>query len=431
MWWIIHHQMVSMVYPRHLRKRLDAALADTPVVLLSGARQTGKSTLAQAVAAHRRATYVTFDDPNVLSAAKDGAGFLAGLGDFAVIDEVQRAPWLFAPMKLAVDRHRRPGRFLLTGSANVLLVPHLSDSLAGRMELLQLWPLSQGEIRGRQEGFIDTLFGDHDWSLGADGLSSQDSHGGDIPGLLVRGGYPELLDRPEASRREAWLVSYVRTLIERDIRDLANIEGLIEMPRLLSLLAVRTGALLNLSEISRAVGIPHTTLKRYLALLQMTFIVAPLPGWAGNLGKRLIKSPTIHFPDSALAAHLARYDVERLTEDRGMLGHLLETFVVAELGKQAGWATRRVDLYYYRTATGREVDVLLEDRSGRVAGIEIKASATIGPKDFSGLAALSEAVGKRFVGGVVLYTGRDVLPFGRKLFALPVSALWRRTVSLR
>src|SRR5713226_9023363 len=236
-WWIIHHQMVIHMYPRYLQKRLEAALADTPVVLLTGARQTGKSTLAQAYAAAKGAVYVTFDDPNVLAAAKDTVGFIKSLGERAVIDEVQRAPWLFTAVKLTVDPNRRPGRFLFTGSANVLLVPQVSDSLAGRMEILQLWPLSQGEIYGRKERFIDVLFGNHDWSL-----RPQEPQDDDIPELLVRGGYPEMIGRVESTRREAWLVAYLRTLIERDVRDLANIEGLVEMPRLLALLAARTGA---------------------------------------------------------------------------------------------------------------------------------------------------------------------------------------------
>jgi len=239
----------------------------------------------------------------------------------------------------------------------------------------------------------------------------------------------EVLKR--AKRRAAELgvslAEYVRTLIARDVRDLANIEGLVEMPRLLALLAARTGALMNVAEVSRAVGIPHTTLKRYLTLLQATYIVTLLPAWSGNLGKRLIKTPKIHIPDSAVAAYLARYDAERLAEDRGVLGHLLETFVVSELRKQAGWATQSANLYYYRTATGQEVDLLLEDRRGRVAGIEVKASATIGAKDFAGLTALADTAGKRFAGGVLLYAGGDVLPFGKKLYAMPVSALWRVT----
>ncbi|HLQ25476.1 MAG TPA: ATP-binding protein [Acidiferrobacterales bacterium] len=412
--------MVIHMYPRYLQKRLEAALADTPVVLLTGARQTGKSTLAQAYAAAKGAVYVTFDDPNVLAAAKDTVGFIKSLGERAVIDEVQRAPWLFTAVKLTVDRNRRPGRFLFTGSANVLLVPQVSDSLAGRMEILQLWPLSQGEIYGRKERFIDVLFGNHDWSL-----RPQEPQDDDIPELLVRGGYPEMIGRVESTRREAWLVAYLRTLIERDVRDLANIEGLVEMPRLLALLAARTGALMNLAEVSRAVGIPHTTLKRYLTLLQATFILTPLPGWSGNLGKRLIKAPKVHFPDSAMAAYLARYDAQRLAEDRGFLGHLLETFAVAELRKQAGWAKHNVDFYYYRTSTGQEVDIVMEDRRGRLAGIEIKASATLDTKDFAGLKAFADTAGKRFVGGILLYTGSDVLPFGKKLYAMPVSALWR------
>ncbi len=408
------------MYPRFITERLQAALADSRVVLLSGARQTGKSTLARAHAAAVGARYVTFDDPSVLAAARDATGFLDNLGERIVIDEVQRAPWLFSAIKVSVDRDPRPGRFLLTGSANVLVLPGLSDSLAGRMEILKLRPLCQGEIEGRRGRFLESLFDGRPWRLQAEAAAGER-----LTGRLARGGYPEMARREAFVRREAWMVSYLRTLIERDVRDLANIEGLVDLPRLLALLAARSGALLNISEISRALGMAHTTLKRYLALLQAIHILDPLPAWSDNLGKRLIKAPKIHLLDSAMAAHLARYDAGRLEEDRTFYGHLLESFVVAELATQAGWSDNGEALFHYRTASGQEVDAVIEDRRGRLAGVEVKAAATLAAKDADGLKAFARDAGNRFAGGALLYTGAEVLPFGEKIWALPVSALWR------
>lgn len=412
--------MANRLYPRHLEPRLRAALRDTPVVMLTGARQSGKSTLALGIAAEAGLPYVTLDDATTLAAARDAAAFLQGLGERAVIDEVQRAPWLFPAIKVAVDRARRPGRFLLTGSANVLLVPKVSESLAGRMEILRLWPLSQGEILGIRERFLELLF-----ARRRPALPPARTREPDIESVITRGGYPELVARDSAARREAWLSAYVTTLIERDVRDLANIEGLSDLPRVLGLLAARTGALLNVAEVSRDSGVAHTTLKRYLALLEAAYVVAPLSAWSRNVGKRLIKAAKLYFPDSAVAAHLGRASTEGLRADRGMLGRLLENFVLGELRKQADWAERAVDIHYFRTAGGQEVDFVLEHRDGRIAAVEVKAARTLSGSEFSGLRMLAAATGGNFVRGVVLYLGERALQFADRLWAMPVSALWR------
>jgi predicted AAA+ superfamily ATPase len=407
------------MYARNIETELQAALADTPVVLLNGARQTGKTTLAWNYAGAASVTYVTLDDATHLAAARsDALGFLEGLRGRAVIDEVQKAPELFPALKLSVDRDRRPGRFLLTGSANVLLLPQISESLAGRMELITLWPLSQGELHGWQERFLDSVFTERLPALPA-------SDAFDLKSAVLPGAYPEVVQRAAGKRRDAWFAAYVTALLQRDVRDLANIDGLTEMPRLLSLLAARVGGLLNMSELSRSSGIPNSTLKRYLSLLQATFLFQPLPAWSANLGKRLIKSPKIHLIDSGLTAHLAGVTHQRLDRDPLFFGHLLETFVVSELRKQIGWSDTRVNLYHYRTTTGREVDILLEDAAGRLVGLEVKASSTVGRKDFAGLDALSEDAGERFVRGIVLYSGEQAVSFGEQHVALPVSALWR------
>ena len=407
------------MYARNIESELHSALADTPVVLLNGARQTGKSTLAQGYAEASSAPYVTLDDATQLAAAtSDAQGFLAGLGDRAVIDEVQKAPGLFPAIKMSVDQDRRPGRFLLTGSANVLLLSQISESLAGRMELITLWPLSQGELHARQERFLDSVFTEKLSLL-------QDSEAFDLKGAVLAGAYPEVIQRTEGKRRDAWFAAYITALLQRDVRDLANIDGLTDMPRLLSLLAARVGGLLNMSELSRSSGIPNSTLKRYLSLMQATFLLQPLPAWSSNLGKRLIKSPKIHLIDSGLAAHLAGITHQSLDRDPVFFGHLLETFVVSELRKQIGWSDTRVNLYHYRTTTGREVDIVLENAAGRLVGLEIKASSTVRRKDFSGLDALSEDIGDRFVRGIVLYAGEHTVSFGEQYVALPVSTLWR------
>lgn len=407
---------------RNITPRLRVALADTPAVLLTGARQTGKSTLVQELAATvHPARYLTFDDAGVLAAAQaDPAGFLAGLEGAVVLDEVQRAPELFLALKAAVDRDRRPGRFLLTGSANVLLLPRLAETLVGRMEVLTLWPFSQGEIEGLTEGFVDAVF--------ADTLPHLTATRDGWPELLermLRGGYPEVLERPTEDRRSAWFGSYITTLLQRDVRDLSHIEGLTAVPRLLALLAARTTALLNFSELSRSIAMPQSTLKRYLALLETTFLVQPLPAWSSNLGKRLVKAPKVILNDTGLITSLLALNRERLTVDRGLAGPLLENFVVMELRKQAAWSRTRTLLFHCRTQTGQEIDVVLEDSAGRLVGIEVKASATVSAHDFKGLHALAEMAGPRFQRGVVLYTGTEPLPFGARFQALPVQALWR------
>lgn len=372
--------------------------------------------------------YLTLDDASVLSAAKnDPAGFLAGFTGPVIIDEVQRAPELFPAIKAVVDRHRQPGRFLLTGSANVLLLPRLSESLAGRMEILTLWPLAQIEI-----GSISEIGSASDFGINLiDRFFSQKALPSVLPEIsrtdliqrLLAGGYPEPLARTSEARRRAWFGSYLTTILQRDVRDLANIEGLTALPRLLSLLASRTGSLLNLADISRTTGLAYTTLTRYMTLLEATFLVQMLPPWSANLGKRLVKSPKLLLCDTGLAAGLLATSAERVAEDGVLLGSLLETFVAMELRKAAGWSEEAVQLFHYRTQSGQEVDVLLENGMGQIVGIEVKASSTVTSGDFAGLRAVAEAVGSRFVRGIVLYTGSQVIPFGERMHAVPISIL--------
>jgi predicted AAA+ superfamily ATPase len=408
---------------RLLTTHLVDALRDRPVALLVGPRQAGKTTLAVAVSrTEHPAEYLTLDDPPVLAAAlHDPVGFLTNLAGDAVLDEAQLAPELFRPLKAAVDRDRHPGRFLLTGSAQVLLLPRLSESLAGRMEILTLWPFAQRELAGASGSFVDALFAASRLPARADAALKLP----DVCSRLGRGGFPEIGTLRDAGRRSAWFESYVTTILQRDVREIANVEGLVRMPALLSLLAARSAALLNVSEISRSSGLKLTTLNRYLALLEAVFLVYRLPAWSANVGKRLVKAPKLHLVDTGLAAHLLGLDESGIAESPQSLGALLETFVVTELLKDLGWATTRARLYHFRSSDGRrEVDVVVEDARGRVVGIEVRATSTPGGSDFEGLRALQALVGERFVRGVVLHLGDAALPFGDRLEAAPLSSLW-------
>ncbi len=396
---------------------LRDALRDTPVVMLVGPRQSGKSTLAQSlVEGLDDARYVSLDHGLSLSAAReDPAAFVAGATRTLVIDEVQRAPGLLLEIKASVDEDRRPGRFVLTGSADVLSLPRVADTLAGRMEVLRLWPLSQGEIEGHREGFLDAL-------LAGDVAALADADPIDRPDLRRRieaGGFPEAVTRAGA-RRGRWFDSYLDTMLQREIRDLANVTGLTELPRLMRLLAARATGLLNYAALSRDLGLPQTTLKRYLALLETAFLIATLPAWFRNIGKRLLKSPKAVLTDTGLLVHLlGGADVIEHS-----FGLALENFVLMEMVKQASFAGARPPVFHYRTAEGLEVDAVTETRSGRVCGVEVKAAASLTSRDSRGLKGLAAALGDDFEAGVILHTGAESVQLAEKIWALPVSALW-------
>jgi len=408
------------MFERALARRVRESLSDTPVVFLQGPRQAGKSTLVRSLVGGRGpGRYVTLDDANHLAAARsDPEGFLAGLGESAVLDEVQLAPGLFRALKASVDRDRRPGRYLLTGSADALLVPGIAEALAGRMEVLTLWPLSQAEVEGRAPGFLAGAF------AGAPPVYPTRPGRPDLLGRILRGGFPEARGRADAGRRAAWFESYVSLMLQRDVREMADVAGLAEMPRLLRMLAARSPGLVNFAEISRALAMPQTTLKRYMALFEAAMIVRYLPAWAGDPGRRLVKAPRLLLADSGLTCHLLGADEDRVREDPQLMGNLLQVFVTLEVVREAAASPDPPGLLHYRSSTGREVDLVAEDRRGRIVGIEVKAAATVGPADFAGLRGLAEDAGKRFHRGIVLHRGREVVPFGPGMFAVPVEALW-------
>jgi len=422
------------MYRRNITDSIIEALSDTPVILINGARQTGKSTLCNTLLNNEsfaetlplslpisfRGQYVTMDDPaTLLAAQKDPLGFLQDLGKHVILDEVQRAPELFLPIKKLVDEDRKGRRIILTGSADVMMLPRVGDSLAGRIEIHNLWPLSQDEIEGTQSNFLHTLL-DTDKKFKSSKTSWKN-----IAERMRIGGYPESLERSSTSRRNKWFADYMTAILQKDIRELANIEGLTEIPNVLKLIATRVGRTINMSDISRLSGIKNTTLKRYVTLLEHIFLIVKIPAWTKNTEGQFVKSPKVYLNDTGLLNHLIGLEDESFLEQRSNAGAYLENFIVMEIIKQLSWSDLYLKPYHFSIHRGSEVDLVLEDRAGGLYGIEIKSAAALQDKHFNGLRKLSKLAGNKFKRGIVLYTGEQYLGgFGDDLQAVPVSSVW-------
>lgn len=395
------------------------ALADTRVVLINGARQVGKSTLVRAVAGQRKAQWRDLDNPEHLrSALADPTGFV-DFEELVVIDEIQRAPTLLLAIKATVDADPRPGRFLLTGSSRLLGLRDLPDTLPGRVETIELWPFSQGEIDGTPDGFIDAVF-----RHGPEIRHESEVTRAEYTERIVRGGMPEAVLRKDARRRSRFLESYIADLINREVKQLSEIERVGELTALIRLLAARSGQLVPPASLEAELNLSRPTIARYMQLLEEVFVIKRIPGWSRNLGTRVTATPKLIFVDSGIASQLLGIDPHALRRPGEPFGPLLESFVISELVRQLSWSEELVDFYHYRDRDQVEVDLVIENRRRRVVGVEIKAASTVGADDFRGLRRLSERLGDDFVAGIVLYTGTATLPFGPKMRAMPVSAVW-------
>ncbi len=397
------------------------ALADTRVVVVNGARQVGKSTLASLITTQAndpRQLYL--DDPASLAAAEEDPVAFVRHDGLLLIDEIQRAPQLLLPIKHEVDRDPRPGRYLLTGSARLLGLRDLPDALPGRTETIELWPLSQGEIDSEPDGFVDHVFThDIDATMRPCALNKRD-----YVDRALRGGYPEAIRRDPGRRRNKFFDSYITDLVTRDVRQIADIERPAEMRRLLSVIAARMGGLAVVQSIAGDVGLPRATLSRYLDLLELVFVIKRVPAWSSNLTRRAISTPKLIVTDSGLGGRLIGMSPERARDVTAPVGPLLENFAIGEVARQLTWADEPVQLFHYRDRDQVEVDIVLEHASGEVVGIEVKAAETVRRDDFRGLRHLADRLGARFRAGFVLYTGEQSLAFGEKLRALPMASLW-------
>lgn len=408
---------MSILYPRSIESRVTEALLDTPVVLLAGPRQAGKTTLARQLAGQGMRYLTLDDDLTRLSAREDPVGMIRSL-DKAVIDEIQRAPQLLLAIKKSVDEDRRPGRFLLTGSANLMTLPTVADSLAGRMETLSLLPLSQSEIEHSKSNWIDAAFSGRLLQTEVPAL------GDALVERVLCGGYPEMRARPLARRRQAWARQYLDALIQRDVRDIAGIDKLDQLPRFLRALAQTAGQMCNYTKLGGQVGLDGKTAARYLGVFEQMYLLKRVDVWARNRLNRVVKTPKLQFIDSGLLATLMNLGSDELGQDRTRFGHLLETFVFGELLKHSTSADGDYSLMYYRDADQAEVDVVIENSAGQLVGVEVKATATVKEADLRGLKKLANLAGDQFKLGVLLYDGSETLPLGEGLWAAPLSSLW-------
>jgi uncharacterized protein len=396
------------------------ALADTPVVAINGARQVGKSTLARQVLERHGGTLVTLDDDAQRSAAsEDPRSFVERATDGPlIIDEIQFVPALFRALKAAVDRDRRPGRFLVTGSTRLLSAQGFADALVGRLEVIEVWPFSQGELTRSTDAFVDWAF-DSSRPFVRDGTLDRAGY----LEVIARGGFPEAVTRV-GRRRDRWLDSYLTTLTEKVVRQISGIERLAEIPRVIALCAARSGGELNVTALASDLALPARTLDGYLTMLANVFVIQLVPAWSTNLSKKVVRRPKLVMVDSGLAARLTSMSRSRIDDPTAPFGPLLESFVAMELRKQLTWSDARASLWHFRDRDGAEVDLILEHADGRVVGIEVKATRSVTARDTRGLRFLADRLGDRFHAGFVLSCMPEATPLGDKLMALPVEALW-------
>jgi predicted AAA+ superfamily ATPase len=415
--------------PRHITPRLLQALNVSPVVFLNGARQSGKSTLVQNLREQignndDPAAYISFDRPTQMAAASSAPeSFLSAYKDTLIIDEVQLVPELFRALKVVVDELRLQdkenanGRYLLTGSANILALPKLSDPLVGRMTVLTLYPFCTAEASQGKGNGLDRLINFDFAKISSRGLSITDA--------MKLATFPEIADK-NATERGIWFDGYLTTILQRDVRLLAELEKISVLPNLLRILAIRAGSLLNDADIARDIGLNSITSKFYRNILKMMFLNFDIEPWYRNIGKRLVKAPKGYLTDTLMLCHMLDLNLEDIEKNKpDLFGHILENYIATELTKLLTFSETKAKLLHFRTSDGKEVDFVLERPDGSVFAIEIKKSESVNIHDFKGIQTLALLTEKEFIGGVVLYSGKEVVPFGKNLWAVPFHILWQ------
>lgn len=412
--------MSDSFIPRSIRPLILEGLEYSRIVFVGGARQVGKTTLVGDIAARERPmTTFTLDDRATREAAiADPAGFVANLPGPAFIDEVHRAPDLLLELKKAVDADTSPGRFVITGSANVLASRRIQDALPGRIDRVDMWPLAQSEIHRGSLNVVDELF--HGRAPHVRGAPVGRSA---FAPIVAEGGYPEARLRPLGRVRDRWFANYIAATLARDLAELADVRRIDDAERLLRLLAAQSANLLSYRKVGSRLDMHHDTVQAYVALLEQMFLIKRLPAWRPGLGAREAATPKLYVCDSGLLAHLLGADMERIENDDQVTGKLCETFVVGELLRHASWSEQQPRLYHYQRDR-EDVDVVLENNRGDVVGVEVKAAATLRAADWKWLKKLAESRGDTFKAGIVVYAGEQTIPLGTRLWAVPYSGLW-------
>jgi predicted AAA+ superfamily ATPase len=415
---------MSNLVPRYALGRLSRLARAFRVVIVNGPRQAGKTTLLRLFQEQAGGSLRSLDDESVLASARLDPQTFVNYGERPkIIDEVQRGgdPLVLA-IKYAVDQDDSRGQFVLSGSTRFLTVPTLSESLAGRAAFVEVWPFAVAERAGVESDVGTQLVDSPGDLLDADPSPwSRESY----IDLLCVGGFPEAVRMTDDLDRQAWFEGYLQTVIQRDVRQFADIQHAALVPRLLSLLAARAGSPVVTVDLSRTVELNQTTVRNYLSYLDTVFLTIQVPAWSTNLTAKAAKAAKTYLSDPGLGAHLVDANAEALRRPgHPALGSLVETFVATELTKLLTNTDRGVAIRYFRDRDGREIDFVLEARDGRVTGIEVKASSSVSGDDFRHLRWLRDKVGEKFMSGVVLYLGDRSLPFGDRLIAVPLSALW-------
>ncbi|MBV6493627.1 MAG: hypothetical protein LDLANPLL_01650 [Turneriella sp.] len=404
----------TQILKRMLESRIDEARADTPVIMIIGPRQSGKTTLVKELV-KKKYTYVTLDDRLTLLSVRNDPMSLLQQHEYLVIDEIQRVPELLIAIKKTIDENRKPGRFILTGSANVMVLPKVADSLAGRMETLTLLPFAQCEIEKKKSNWLDSIF---------DGRPPMATRSKNLVERVLRGGYAEMLRRPTPQRRTSWARQYIKAVVERDVKDIAAIEKLGHLPKFLQVLAQTAGQMCNYTALGGQLQFDGKTAANYIGVLENMFLLKRIEPWANNKLSRLVKTPKLQFLDSGLLASLLGVTAEEIKRDRTRFGVLLETFVYSELLKFANVSYNDYRFMYYRDADKYEVDFIIENIAGELIGIEVKSTISLRESDLRNLKKWSSLAGKKYKMGILFYSGDETLPLGNNIWCVPFSSLW-------